>query len=256
MVVSTLIVLAIAAVCWVECMYVGKNKSKIWLHKAYPLEKLETLKGYYPNIEIDVVIRKDGHFDITHWEDKTLELDIEPYMEYLGSNSESRMWLDVKNLNEETDSIMLESINELCKRHGIEHDRLIIESPSWELLDTFTQEGYYTSRYVEAEKPNKMSEEEIEDLMKDLRKTVDSGKVRAISFAGWWYDTMKKRLERDNIGMLTWKHRSTELELMMTPEGHRMMEDEQLKVVLIKDIRLLRQIVGKKYKQDYKDYAE
>lgn len=255
-IVGVVMIVFIGYVCLVECMYVGNNKGKLWLHKAYPLEKFEAMREYYPNVEIDVVMRRDGRFDITHWEEKTIGLGIDPYMEYLSENKECKIWLDVKNLNEETDSIMLARLDTLCERYGIEHERLIVESPSWELLEPFTEEGYYTSCYVEEEKPDGMSDEDIEAVMERLRKVVDSGKVRALSFAGWWYGTMKERLERNDIGMLTWKHRSTELELMMTPEGHKMMEDEQLKVVLVKDIRLLRQIVGKKYKQEYKDYAE
>jgi len=252
----SVIVVAVLLIIITDMAYVGKNKGKIWLHKAYPLEKLDALKEYYPNVEIDVVMREDGRFDITHWEDKTLGIGIEPYMEYLRDNGECKMWLDVKNLNEKTDSLMKIRLDSLCDRYGIEKGRLIVESKNWELLWTFTEDGYYTSCYVEEDSPKGMTEEEIEKVMERLRKVADSGKVRALSFAGWWYDTMKGKLGRSDIGLLTWKHRSTELELMLTPEGHRMVEDEQLKVVLVKDIRLLREVIGKKYRQEYRDYKE
>ena len=252
----SVIVVAVLLIIITDMAYVGKNKGKIWLHKAYPLEKLDALKEYYPNVEIDVVMREDGRFDITHWEDKTLGIGIEPYMEYLRDNGECKMWLDVKNLNEKTDSLMKIRLDSICDRYGIEKGRLIVESKNWELLGTFTEDGYYTSCYVEEDSPKGMTEEEVEKVMERLRKVADSGKVRALSFAGWWYDTMKEKLGRSDIGLLTWKHRSTELELMLTPEGHRMVEDEQLKVVLVKDIRLLREVIGKKYRQEYRDYKE
>ena len=69
--------------------------------------------------------------------------------------------------------------------------------------------------------------------MAHLQTIADSRKVRALSFPGWWYGTIKKHLQSD-IGLLTWKHRTTEFELRALPTNWKMLKDPQLKVILVK----------------------
>lgn len=57
----------------------------------------------------------------------------------------------------------------------------------------------------------------------------------ALSFPGWWYDDIKEAFAQQPIALLTWEHRKTQLELFLTPRGRRMINDPQLKVVLVKD---------------------
>ena len=71
-------------------------------------------------------------------------------------------------------------------------------------------------------------------LHKPLTEVADSHATRALSFPGWWYSTIRKHLNRP-IDLLTWKHRTTQFELFLTPSGQRMVNDPQLKVILIKD---------------------
>ena len=70
--------------------------------------------------------------------------------------------------------------------------------------------------------------------MDTLRAVADSGDVRAISFPGWWYSTISERLDRD-IDLLTWEHRKTQLEFFLIPGTDAMLNDNRLKVILIKD---------------------
>ena len=58
--------------------------------------------------------------------------------------------------------------------------------------------------------------------------------VHALSFPGWWYSTIKENLNR-SIDLLTWKHRTTQWQLLLTPKGHKMLDDPELKVILVKD---------------------
>lgn len=68
-----------------------------------------------------------------------------------------------------------------------------------------------------------------------LIRCVNSHKVCALSFPGWWYDDIKEAFAQQLIALLTWEHRKTQLELFLTPRGRRMINDPQLKVVLVKD---------------------
>lgn len=129
---------------------------------------------------------------------------------------------------------MLSELESLCAKHNLTPDRLIIESPDWQTLELFTRNGYYTSCYVPFDKPSRLSNNEIYDCLHRLRMVADSGCVRALSFPGWWYAVIRQHLNR-NIDLLTWKHRTTQFEFFLTAEGHRMLRDPQLKVILVKD---------------------
>lgn len=101
-------------------------------------------------------------------------------------------------------------------------------------LQRFTEEGYYTSLYIGWENPSRLESEEIDSYMDKLRKAVDHKIVHALSFPGWWYSTIKENLNR-SIDLLTWKHRTTQWQLLLTPKGHKMLDDPELKVILVKD---------------------
>ena len=74
----------------------------------------------------------------------------------------------------------------------------------------------------------------VRGCIDSLRRVADSGTVRALSFPGWWYATIRRHLRR-SIDLLTWKHRTTQFEFFLTSEGWRMLRDPQLKVILVKD---------------------
>lgn len=212
---------------------IDNHPDKIWLHRCNSIEKLHEKSTRYPNVEVDVVFRSDYTFDVTHDVDTSFHLSIDPYLAYLQKN-DGKIWLDIKNLIPANKEIMLSVLDSLLHRHGIDKNRVIIESPSWQSLDVFTRKGYYTSYYVPYEKPGKLSKDDIDRCIRLLQKIVDQNTVRALSFPGWWYDDIKEKLDRP-IDLLTWKHRTTQFELLLSPKGREMLADPQLKVILIKD---------------------
>lgn len=212
---------------------IDNHPDKIWLHRCNSIEKLHEKSTRYPNVEVDVVFRSDYTFDVTHDVDTSFHLSIDPYLDYLQKN-DGKIWLDIKNLIPANKEIMLSVLDSLLHRYGIDKNRVIIESPSWQSLDVFTRKGYYTSYYVPYEKPGKLSKDDIDRCIRLLQKIVDQNTVRALSFPGWWYDDIKEKLDRP-IDLLTWKHRTTQFEMLLSPKGREMLADPQLKVILIKD---------------------
>ena len=213
-------------------MNVGKHPHKVWLHRCNSIEKLHQMKGLYPNVEVDVVLRGNA-FDVTHDLDVSYGLDLEEYFAHFSKN-EGKMWLDVKNLSPQNRDTMLAVLNSLVERYGVAKERLVVESPQWNLLCDFTRDGFYTSMYVEYDKPENLQEEQVQECIGYLREVAGSSCVRAISFPYWWYSTLKGALG-GSVDMLTWKHRSSHFLFMLSGEGKRMLEDSQLKVVLVKD---------------------
>lgn len=206
---------------------------KIWLHRCNSMEKLYEQDDEYPNVEIDVVFRENRRFDVTHDVDTSFNLSLDPYFFYM-DKTDGKMWLDVKNLTKENKEEMLAELNRLVNTYHIEKDELIIESRDWRALALFTRSGYYTSYYVPFDAPQDMDDKELNDCIIKLRRIADHKVVRALSFPGWWYPIIKERLDR-SIDLLTWKHRTTQLGLLASPMGWRMLNDNQLKVILVKD---------------------
>lgn len=211
----------------------GDYPEKIWLHRCNSVEKLVEKHDKYPNIEVDIVFRENGKFDVTHDLDKSYGLDLRAYclfMQKLGG----RMWLDIKNMTEENSRVMLDALEQLLDLYHISKENLIIESSSWKPLALFTRNGYYTSFYVPFDKPSRLDDEQIQDCIEDLQEIVDSKAVKALSFPYWWYSDIKENLHRP-VDLLTWAHRSTQLQLLLSPRGRKMLNDDQLKVILVKE---------------------
>ena len=147
---------------------------------------------------------------------------------------QGKMWLDIKNLTAGNKHVALERMNEMTEYFQIAKDRLIIEGKDWKALEVFTQDGYYTSYYVTYDEPDDLSEEEVDDCIEELQEIADKEVVSALSFPGYWYTEIKEGLNR-SIDLLTWKHRSSQLQFLLSSVGREMLADPQLKVVLVKE---------------------
>ena len=216
------------------CSEIGNYPDKLWLHRCNSIEKWEELESVYDNIEVDLVYRGHGVFDVTHDADTTFGLHIDSYFKILGEKEEDEhMWLDIKNVTAKNVDKMHDDLDSLREVYDIEKDQLIIESSNWKALDDFTKDNYYTSFYVPFDKPHNLTEEEIDECIDSLQYIVDTKTVRALSFPRWWYTEIKEHLHRP-IDLLTWCHRTTQWEFFMRPRYNKMLDDPQLKVILIK----------------------
>lgn len=225
--------LAAGACALVPARHTDRHTDKLWLHRCNSVEKYAEMHPRYPNVEVDVVYRPGGYFDVTHDTTTTFGLPLDSLLaqNLMGGG---KFWLDIKNLTPQNQAAILSEVDSLCDDYHLTPDRLILENPEWQLLAPFTRQGYYTSCYVPYDKPSRLSRSEIRAGIDSLRRVADSGTVRALSFPGWWYATIRRHLRR-SIDLLTWKHRTTQFEFFLTSEGWRMLRDPQLKVILVKD---------------------
>ena len=227
------IVLTLMCFLFMGFREIGRYPDKIWLHRCNSMEKLYEKHMIYPNIEVDLVFRESRKFDVTHDADTTFYLGLASYFSYM-RKKEGKMWLDIKNLTPENRIMALSSLDRLVESFQIEKDRLIIEGQSWKALEVFTQSGYYTSFYVPYDDPDDLSKKELKCFIKGLQEIADKKVVSALSFPGCWYTEIKESLNR-SIDLLTWEHRSSQLQLLLSSVGREMLFDPQLKVILVKD---------------------
>lgn len=116
--------------------------------------------------------------------------------------------------------------------HPPRNNFLIVESPRDSLLAAFTRAGFYTSCYVDAPKPSRLSADSLHRVLVRLRRVASGGHVRALSCSVWWYPTLRDSVP--GIDLLTWAHRSTQSEFLLYPPYRKMLSDPRLKVILLK----------------------
>lgn len=211
---------------------IGDFPDKLWLHRCNSLEKMKEKQDRFPNIEVDLIYRGYGKFDVTHDADTTFGLYLDRYFPII-ARSGNHLWLDIKNIDFTNYKEMCSALDSLCRHYKVEKEQLIVEGSNWKAMGEFTQKGFYTSYYVPFDNPSELSEQEEENCIRALQHIADSKMVSAISFPAWWYDDISEELNRP-IDLLTWKHRTPEWLFMLSPEHHKMLESPQLKVILIK----------------------
>ncbi len=233
---NILVLLAIIVMgyCFYAFTLIGSRPDKVWVHRCNSIAKLHEMQERYRSFEVDICLREDGTMDVTHEEDTTFRLTVEPYFEYLGKHPQSRMWLDVKNLNEGNSRILHYQLTKLRAIHKVKREQLIIESTEWKELRQLTTEGYYTSCYVKPLTPRGLSREELARAVSDYGRVARSGCVQALSFDNKWYPIFKDQYKDTSIEFLTWKSHTSEYGLMLSPRGRAMLDDHRLRVILVK----------------------
>lgn len=230
-----LLLLAVVAYLGYAWGQVDKYPDKLWLHRCNSLEKLHEMESRYPNFEVDICLREDGVLDVTHDEDTTFGLKVDPYFGYLSQHPNSHMWMDVKNLDEDNLELFMHSLSALIGKYRVKKEQLIIESSQWQLMRAFTLGNFYTSYYVDAPKPLTLSHEQVDSVVTRLSRIARSGCVSALSFPGWWYGPLRNQFTDTEIEFLSWRHRDTQLEVLLNPVGRMMLKDPRMKVILVKD---------------------
>ncbi len=234
--IATATILTIAATYFAYAWSLtGNHSDKIWLHRCNSIEKLHEMKDDYLHFETDVCLRPDGGIDVTHDLDTTFHLDLESFFPFLGVHHNRRQWIDVKNLSEKNALAFKERLEDAMQVHGVSTDQLVIESPRHDLLKTFTDDGFFTSCYVTAPRPSHLTEEQIDSVVAHYGEIASGGTVRALSFPGHWYEILSEHYTHTPIELLTWEHHSSELWLMLRPEGRKMLSDPRLLGILVRD---------------------
>lgn len=177
-----LVLVAINLLAAFSMMSADVHKEKLWLHRTNSLEKLHEKEADFTNFEVDLVFR-DSVFDVTHDADTTFHLSLESYMPHI-RRYHCRVWLDIKNLNPQNADCALFCLDSLVAKYRVDKSQFIVETRNISALSRFTDDGFYTSYYVDFPKPSALDEAAVDTCIAHLRRVADSGKVCALSFPG------------------------------------------------------------------------
>lgn len=139
----------------------------------------------------------------------------------------------MKNLTEENCDQAEAVLSRWLDETGAHKDQLIVESRNWKALQTFTQQGYYTSCYLDIPHIRDLSDEELDNKLDSVQEITDSGIVSAISFPASYYGILR---DTDfSVDLLTWEHRRWAWQLPFFSRSRAILKDNRVKVVLVKE---------------------
>lgn len=245
----TLVALACAAAVWCAvCLgETGHYTDKLWQHRTLSVEKWMERPDLYPHAEVDICLRPDGTFDVTHDEEVTYGLPLDTLLAHYAERlarvprhqaspsalPAQRLWLDIKIISPPIAQNACCHLDSLCRRYGVQREALIVENDNAESLAAFTRAGFFTSFYVRPHYRRHVTDAQADSVVRQLRRVADSGKVRALSFHISWYATLRHALHR-SIPLLTWDHHTSQFLFLLNPMKRPLLHDPQVQVVLLK----------------------
>jgi hypothetical protein len=177
------------------------------------------------------VSRDSATFEIGH--DEPSGEPLKPYLDFLGANPDRELWLDLKNLNESNCIQAETTLTGLLAQRDVDKDQLIIESRDWKALHHFTQEGYYTSCYLDIPHIDELSDAERLHRLDSIQQIAHSGAVSALSFPASYYAFLRNL--DFSVDLLTWEHRRWAWQLPFFSRSRAILKDGRIKVVLVKE---------------------
>ena len=219
--------------------YPFDTPDKIWLHRTDDTQKLKDFLSTFANFEIDVHFLRDErgwYFDVGHDGAKdSIHLTLESMLEILRVRDshlgiQSRIWLDLKNLDSTNATNALHTLQNLAKTYGYPPANFIIESPNYEQLGIFKQAGFFTSYYVPYYSKTDLDSKALQ-IREHIQHIIESDHINAISFPYYLYEFIKAQKflkDGEDLPLLTWNEGSDARGNMQT----QAFSDPQVKVIL------------------------
>ncbi|WP_298542001.1 hypothetical protein [uncultured Aquimarina sp.] len=202
---------------------------KIWAHRANSIEKLHSALQYFKGVELDLMYNVEGDFlDVNHPPTESIGLRFEDYFDTLDKTEHPLLWLDIKNLNRDTASDILDKLLQVFRKRNYPLQNILIETRYPEVLPLFTKEGFKTSYYLPYDL-RKRDEDELRIEILKIEKTLNDQPEIGISTNHKDYHIIKEHFpnRRKYIWILV---PFLNIDFFGTKE---ILKDEKVEVVLI-----------------------
>ncbi len=157
------------------------HSSKVWAHRVNSIEKLKHTQEKYEGIELDLVFDTiTNTFDVNHPPSKSINLNLDEFLEELSKDEIKGIWLDFKNLNTQNTEVSFIRLEYLVKKHNIVPQKIIVESQHPEFLQMFNHSGFNTSYYLPSAL-NKLSEQKLKIKLTEIKNKICHYPTTAIS---------------------------------------------------------------------------
>jgi hypothetical protein len=212
---------------------------KIWVHRVNSIAKLNEVQSLFHGVELDIVIKDDGFFDVNHPPAESIDLSLREYFDAALRRSQFGFWLDIKNLTPSNSQQALSRLMQLCTEFSISPGQIIVESTNPAVLPLFKKEGFQTSYYLPQHLGDGSAKQQREKL-NTLKNTVNQFPSDFLSTNRKDYSIVKSEFPRAQI--LTWSFQYSSglilnpfvlaREAMDWSAKNDLLHDDQVKVVL------------------------
>lgn len=158
------------------------NTGKNWIKAVNTVERIRNISADASGIEMDIYYDTVKHiFDVHHDADNSTGLNMETLLEeYQKRQLKASIWMDFKNLNETTAGPALEKLLQLRTRYGLVN-KLLVESGRPDLLQQFSDNGFYTCYYTPFCNPYEVSDDSLRHLANNIAAAIKNSSVNALS---------------------------------------------------------------------------
>ncbi|WP_171354306.1 sulfatase-like hydrolase/transferase [Vibrio coralliilyticus] len=162
---------------------VNLNQSdNLMAHRVNTIGSMDEAKHQgFRRIELDLVI-SDGVMQVGHDPQTLTGQSLEAYLEYENRYFEA-LWFDIKNINEQNLSLVLETLEFLDSRYQLKSRTLIETSSTSPRISELSEKGWTTSYYLPTGLPQRLtSQEQTLAYVRKLRNQLKSQQMRSLSY--------------------------------------------------------------------------
>lgn len=212
------------------CMQPLIIKNKDWVKAVNTKELIQGLDSTVAGLEMDVYFDiNENRFFIYHDSSNISVQTLQQQLTiYQNRKLTASIWLDFKNLSETNEFASLKKLKELRNEFRLQN-KLIVESPNIQHLNSFCENAFYTSFYVPYFNPYLMTEDDIVKEIDTIGLLLKNNKVSALSGYYFQIPMLKKFFPTANL--LTWAENSS-FSLIAPVFNHQLSADNQIKIVL------------------------
>lgn len=186
--------------------------SKLLPHRTNTIGKISAaLSAGLSGFEIDIMISgADATFAVGHDSKSLTDTNLDNVLETASWEQTTKIWLDIKNANQDNISLIISRLNYLDRKHNLKSKAIIEISYFGANAKLISDAGYQLSYYLPTGAvlgANSQSDSEIRELAKELLKRVELMQPRAISFDLRLYPFVKSYMEpsiSQSIDYHTW----------------------------------------------------
>jgi len=210
-------------------------KARVYPHRINSIGKLSSAQYHgFNSFELDVLFR-EGYFEVGHDEGAMSGMSLKELLSYTSTDQLQKLWLDVKNINDDIIPDVLKRLEELDKIFDLKKYAIIESGTTSPRFSEFADAGYHTSYYV----PTDIVDLEISSQPNKARQIADQVQrqhTTAVSFDYRLYTFVKEHLEPlldPNIVYHTW---NLSLELADPNFKYSLLETETYRDARVKSI--------------------
>ncbi len=150
---------------------------KYWAHRVNTVDHFQALEKSFDGAELDLVITENC-LDIYHPPDQSKGLCLASYIEQMIKEApELKLWLDVKNLNEQNVSSFIHQLDAIFDDNGLSKDQVLVESTEINVLTQVRDAGYAVSYYL----PHLEHFQDKKTVIDNIRNKIENSGIATIS---------------------------------------------------------------------------